>query len=322
MRNDHYSVLGIERNADAAAIKKAYRALAKKYHPDVNPGDKGAEEKFKRINEAYQVLSDPKKRAEYDAESVQRSAPQGGTWSYAYGPEADNYTYHYGFDGDIFSEFFRGFDRRDTAYEERDHTYRPKTRRTVYYETAFGRDTAKSITISLAEADAGCKKKITAGKSEHTLNIPAGVADGQVLRVRGAGAPGRNGGANGDMLITVRIRRDRTFTRTGNDLFTELTIDVTDAVLGGRIDIPVIGGSMPYTIPAGIQPGQSIRIPGAGARDLHGVRGDLTVTFDVRIPTKLTARQRELYEELGNRTHAKPAPKRRKTAKGNGGEHC
>lgn len=346
-KKDYYAILGVDRNADDAAIKKAFRQLAKKYHPDTNGGNRDAEERFKEINEAYHVLSNKEKRAEYDAPEPDYSGfgygdAGGRGFSYSAGNAAD-------FE-DLFGSFFRG-GGQGGARVYRTYTTRgfddvwsdagtDSGREYRGYETPQprrGDDIEKELKITLEEAESGCEKncKVTrmnvcprcgglgtagggtcpecGGKgqvratTQRKLKIPAGVSDGQILKIRGQGKAGKNGGENGDMKITIRLKPHNRFTRKDNDLYTRVTITVPQAVLGCEAEVKTPGGSFVYSFPAGTQPEQMFRVPGRGARNLAGERGDLYVTVGVEIPKKLTAKQKALYEELNNTGKKKKA---------------
>jgi curved DNA-binding protein len=290
---DYYSILGVSRNASADEIRSAYRKLALKYHPDRNPGNKQAEERFKEINEAYQVLSDSQKRARYDqlGDSYSRwqqsgGAPGGFDWSQWFTSVPGNGQYvQYGdvndlFGEGMFSDFFRAiFGGMGGA------SVGTRTRRTPVYE--------QPVTISLEEAHAGAMRHLQTGQRQLTVRIPAGVRTGAKVRVAG-GAPDGS-----DLFLKVTVADDPRFEREGNDLKTHVTIDVFTAVLGGEVEVPTMAGKVKLTIPPGTQPEQIFRVAGRGMPQLKNVqtKGDLFVRVKLRVPRNLTAEQKSLLQE-------------------------
>nr|BAL54757.1 curved DNA-binding protein [uncultured Chloroflexota bacterium] len=289
---DYYRILGIDRNASAEEIRQAYRKLAKQYHPDRNPGDKAAEEKFKEINEAYQVLSDPQKRAHYDrlGNAYSQWQASGGVgdfdWSQWFtgapgGVRVEVRDFGDLFGGeDLFSEFFRnifgGFGptshgRSRTA----SHTYQ------------------QPVQISLIEAYQGTEREIQSGGRKLRVRIPAGVDTGSNVRVR-------NGAPDGsDLYLVVEVLPDPRFERKGRDLYTDVTITVFTALLGGEVPVETPTGRLWLTIPAGTQPEQIFRLSGRGMPDVKNsaLKGDLYVRVHVSIPQRLSERQRSLLQE-------------------------
>ena len=357
-KRDYYEVLGVDKTASDDEIKSAFRKLAKKYHPDLNPGDKTAEAKFKEANEAYEVLSNKESRSKYD---------QFG--HAAFDPNAQG---SYGFSGNGFTGSFTGFDdilknifgggfggdfgggfgggRANSPVE--------------------GNDLRYQVTITLEEAAAGCKREITYRHEEKcpvcggtgakpgsklktcpsckgtgqiktsggifgmttirtcdacggtgkiieepcekcrgkgriseslkiSVNIPAGIDDGQAIRMAGKGDAGYNGGPNGDLLITIRVKPHKKFIREGANLYLNLTIPVTTAALGGEVVVPTLTGEVKYNIPAGTQNGTTFRLREQGIQHLRqNGKGDLYVNITVEIPRKLNEDQKELFEEL------------------------
>ncbi len=285
---DYYRILGVERNASAEDIRKAYRKLAMKYHPDRNPGNKQAEERFKEINEAYQVLNDPQKRAHYDrlgsAYSTwqQRGAPGGFDWSqWASGGGPGGVRVEYGgnlddlFGEGLFSEFFRtifgggmGAAQSAPAYQQ-------------------------PIEITLEEAYHGVTRQIQSDGKRIGVKIPAGVRTGSKVRVAGAGPGGH------DLYLVVEVKEDPRFERKGNDLYTTAKVSAFTAMLGGEAEVQTMSGKVKLTIPPGTQPEQVFRIAGRGMPHLKNTstRGDLFVKLKVEIPRYLSSKQRELIEE-------------------------
>lgn len=350
MKRDYYEVLGVDKSADDATIKAAYRKLAKKNHPDVNPGDKDAEERFKEINEAYQVLSNPQKRAEYDQyghDGPQASGFGGG----GYGDFSGGFG---GFE-DLFSTFFSsgaagarsngpvpGDDLRydlTISFEEaalgcekeinlvRDEecpnchgsgaapgskvetcpTCNGSGQERVVSNTAFGRmqnirtcsrchGSGKIITEPCPKCKGRGKVRVS---KRRTIKVPAGIADGQVLTIRGQGGLGERGGQPGDLLIVVSVKPHKLFKRRDDNLYIDVPLTFTQAALGAEVDVPTLGKPVKYKFPEGTQPGRVFAIRGEGVPHLRGGgKGDLYVTAVVEIPTKLTEKQKSLLREF------------------------
>jgi curved DNA-binding protein len=294
---DYYQILGVSRSASADEIRAAYRKLALKYHPDRNPGDKQAEEKFKEMNEAYQVLSDTQKRARYDQlgsaySNYQRSGgrPEGfdwGQWAASGGnggSQQVNFDDLFGGAGGGFSDFFSaifggmggmsGIQGSDV-----------RTRRAPQYE--------QPVSISLQEAYDGATRLLETGERRIQVKIPAGAKAGTKVRVA-HGAPDGS-----DLYLKVAIQDDARFERDGADLYAPVNVDIFTALLGGEVEVPTIGGKVKLTIPAGTQPEQKIRIAGRGMPQLKNpqVKGDLFVQVKVRIPRNLNPEQKTLLQK-------------------------
>lgn len=290
---DYYRILGVNRNASAEEIRRAYRKLAMQYHPDRNPGNKEAEEKFKEINEAYQVLSDPQKRAHYDrlGSAYAQWQAGGGTgdfdWSqwFTGAPggvrvEVRDFGDLFG-EGDLFSEFFRQiFGGFGPTSQTRGHS-----RATRGYQQPFQ--------ITFAEAYQGTEREIRIGEKTLRVRIPAGVDNGSKVRVRNAAPEG------GDLYLVIEVLPDPRFERKGRDLYTDVRIDVFTALLGGEVPVETPTGRVWLTIPAGTQPEQVFRLSGRGMPDVKNpsVKGDLYVRVHVSIPQRLSERQRSLLQE-------------------------
>lgn len=349
-KRDYYEVLGLNKNASENEIKKSYRKLAKQYHPDMNPGDKNAEEKFKEVNEAYAILSDPDKKAKYDQFGHDAFDPSmgGGAGFGDFG----------GFDfGDIFSSFFGG-----GAGSSQRNKNAPRR----------GEDIQYRVTINFEEAAFGCKKDITyarvekcsdcggngasKGTSPETcpvcggtgqvkssqrtafgifqsthacdncrgmgkiikspckncsgkgyvkiqkklgISIPAGIDNGEYLRISGQGNDGRNGGPAGDLLIAIAVRSHQIFERDGSNIYCEIPITFIDATLGGEIDVPTLESSVKYNIPEGTQTGTQFTMKGLGITSARtGRKGDLIFTVNVEIPKGLNDKQKQLLREF------------------------
>ncbi len=294
---DYYKILGVDRTAKEQEIKRAYRDLAKKYHPDHNPGNKQAEEKFKEVNEAYEVLGDPKKRARYDqmGESYSRWQQAGGNpgnfnWTdwYTQAPggrvQVDNLgdLFGGGF-SDFFSTFFGGVSQRGARSPARSSV--------PHYE--------QPVTVSLLEAYQGCQRRLQMGETRLDVTIPPGVRTGSKVRVK---APlGENGQVN-EIYLLVTVTPDERFERDGDDLRSEVSIDLFTAVLGGEALATTLTGNVLLTIPPGTQPGQTFRLGGRGMPRLRQPQtyGDLYVRVRVQLPRQLNAKQRQLFEQLRN----------------------
>lgn len=377
-KRDYYEVLGVGKTASDDEIKSAYRKAAKKYHPDLHPGDKEAEEKFKEVNEAYEVLSDKDKRSKYDQFGHSAFDPnaQGGFGG------------AYGFSGNGFTGSFTGFD--DILNSMFGGAFGGGQRHSRANAPMQGEDLRYSLTISFEEAAFGCKKELQYRKENNcsvcggtgakpgtqpktcptckgsgqvrvqqnslfgmvsttrvcdscggtgkiveepcmqchgkgrvsnpvkaAVTIPAGIDDGQTIRMRGHGEAGHNGGADGDLLITIRVKAHKQFIREGFNLYQNISIPVTTAVLGGEVVVPTLSGNIKYNIPAGTQSGVTFRLREQGIQRLNQTgKGDMFVNVAVEIPKKLTEKQRKLFEELADEMgEAKPAPKKNRKKK-------
>ena len=367
-KRDYYEVLGVDKGASADDIKKAYRKLAMKYHPDRNPGDKSAEEKFKEVGEAYEVLSDADKRSRYDSYGFAGVDPNfnpnaGGGFGGGFGGA--------GFDfGDIFGDFFGGGASSRSASQN-------APRR--------GENVMARLELTFEEAAFGCEKEVSAPRIENCptchgtgsadgkietcsrchgtgqeqvvqsfmgmrmqtattcsqcggrgkiiktpcstckgkgkvrknnrvkVTVPAGIDNGQTLRVRSEGCVGANGGPNGDLLVEVRVKAHETFVRDGYDIRCAVPISFTQAALGAEIQVPTLEGNVPYTIPEGTQTGKEFVIRDKGIPELNNSRrrGNLRFTVVVETPTKLTREQKELLRKLDGSLEKNNSPKGR-----------
>ena len=371
-KRDYYEVLGVEKGADEATLKKAYRNLAKKYHPDMNPGNAEAEAKFKEVNEAYDVLSDSEKRAKYDQFGHAAFDPSaaGGGGSYGgfggFGGFGD-----FGDIGDIFGSFFGGGFGGGSSAQRRNSPIR-------------GEDVSVRVTLTFEEAAFGVKKDITYNRIEKcsdcsgsgaargtsaetctscngtgqkriiqrvggmqfqstttcdacrgtgkiiktpcencrgkgyvrvskklSVNIPAGINDGERIALRGQGCDGRNGGATGDLIINVVVRSHNVFERSGSNIYCEVPVTVAEATLGAEIEVPTLEGKTKFTIPEGTQPGTEFSIKQKGIPYVNNPnrRGDLVFTVNVEIPRGLNEKQKEhmraFADSCGNSNYAK-----------------
>jgi curved DNA-binding protein len=288
---DYYKILGIDKNASAEDIKKAYRKLARKYHPDVNPNNKEAHKKFQEINEANEVLSDPEKRKKYDqygkdwkhAEEFEKARQHQRQRSYS-SEGADSFGGDDGNFSDFFESLFGGMGarggRRQTKYK--------------------GHDYEAELHLGLREAYTTHQRTLTLNERNIRITIPAGVENGQKIRLKGHGAEGMNGGPNGDLYITFIMEDDPQFKRLGNDLYTNAEIDLYTAVLGGETTIETLSGKIKLKVPAGTQNDTKTRIKGKGfpVYKKEGEFGDLYITYKVNIPTTLSEKEKQLFSEL------------------------
>lgn len=299
---DYYKTLGVGRQASQAEIKKAYRKLAMQFHPDRNPNNKEAEDKFKEANEAYQVLSDPEKRTHYDrlgseySQWEKRGAPGGGfNWG-QWTNNDPNVHVEYGNMDDLFgegggfSDFFQQIFGGRGGFEPGMRAGR-EARQPAAYE--------QPVTVSLEEAYRGGTRLMQMDGKRLEVKIPAGARSGTKVRMSGIGPAGRGGQAS-DIYLVVDVAQDPRFTREGDDLHTEVETDVVTAVLGGEVRVPTMDGDLLLKIPAGTQPGQSIRLTGKGMPRLkkNKERGDLFAKIKVRLPKSLSPEERSLFEQL------------------------
>ena len=305
-KRDYYEVLGLSRGASEEEIKRAYRKLARKYHPDMNPGDPTAEEKFKEISEAHEVLTDPEKKRTYDqfghADFGRGAGPGAGTWTWRGGEggfEGFNFDFSGaggGFDSfsDIFSELFGGGRRRS-------YTRRP-TR---------GEDIQYSMQIDFMDAVRGTSATVSlnTGKgTEHlTVTIPRGVKDGSKVRLKGKGSQGTNGGPNGDLFIITKIRPHPFFKREDDDIYVDVPVTITEAALGAQVTIPTIDGPTKLTIPSGTQGGQKLRLKGKGAPHLKGTgRGDMYAVIKIVVPKGISKESKQILEDFQGKNPYNP----------------
>ncbi|EJW93934.1 heat shock protein DnaJ domain protein [gut metagenome] len=304
---DYYKILGVDKGASQDDIKKAFRKLARKYHPDLNPNDPSAKEKFQEINEANEVLSDPEKRKKYDEygeywkhadefEAQKRAQQARGFGGFSKGQRFSdgNGTYWYSADGEGFSS--AGADEFSDFFEQMFGRRRSNESRTGFR----GQDFHADLHLTLREAAQTHKQVLNINGKQVRITIPAGVADGQVIKLKGYGAEGVNGGPAGDLYITFVIAEDTTFKRLGDDLYVDAEIDLFSAVLGGEIIIDTLNGKVKLKIKPETQNNTKVRLKGKGfpIYKKDGQFGDLIVTYSVKIPTRLNNRQKELFRQL------------------------
>ena len=304
---DYYKVLGLDRSATQADIRKAYRRLAKQYHPDINANDPRAQERFQEINEANEVLSDPEKRKRYDE--------YGEHWAHAEEYEAQRRQYEQqygggqqygdfggfgGFSFGGFGDFTRSEGNTGRFSDFFEQLFGGAGHRSTRQQPMRGTDYEAELHLTLRDAAETHKQVLSVNGKSIRVTIPAGVADGQRLKLRGHGGEAPQGGTRGDLYITFRIAPDNTFTRNGDDLYIRTALPLTTAVLGGEVNVPTLTGEVRMKVGAGTQPGSKMRLRGKGMPKYkkETERGDLIVTFDVHIPNTLTDEQRALYTRL------------------------
>jgi len=304
---DYYKILGIDKKATPEEIKKAYRKLAVKYHPDKNPGDKKSEEKFKEINEANDVLSDPEKRTKYDnlGENWQQyqQAPGASGYDGGRGTGGRNYSYTSGGEGD-FSDFFESIFGSGSGFGGGTSGFGGRGRRSS--APMRGEDQEAETTLTLEEAYTGTTRQVNLGEQKLNLKLKPGIAQDQVLRMKGKGGAGRNGGPNGDLMIAIHIARDARFDRKGDDLYFDEPLDVFTAVLGGKIHVNVFDKTVSVQVPAGTDSNKVFRLKGMGMPryDTPGERGDSFVRMVIQVPKNPSAEDKELWMRLARRKQA------------------
>lgn len=288
---DYYKILGLDKNATQDEIKKAYRKLARKYHPDINPNNKEAEHKFKEINEANEVLADPDKRKKYDkygkdwqyAEEFEKAGRSGPNSSRG---QESSQSHDFG-QGD-FSDFFESmFGGRGDFQSGRQVRFR-------------GQDYNAELRLSIRDVFRSHQQTLAVNGKNIRITVPAGIDNGQTIKIKGHGGPGQQGGPNGDLYITFSIVNDTPFKRDGDQLYATVDLDLYTALLGGEITVDTFDGQVKLTVRPETQNGTKVKLKGKGfpVYKKEGHWGDLFITFNIKIPTGLTAGEKSLFKEL------------------------
>jgi curved DNA-binding protein len=302
---DYYNILGVSKNASQDDIKKAYRKLALKYHPDKNSGNKAAEEKFKEIGEAFEVLKDPEKRKQYDRLGANWKQYQNA----GFNPSGNNFygnnpggQYHYEFHGDP-SEMFEGSGFSDFFESFFGQSGRGSRGFSKYGGNTSGSDMSGEVTISLQEAYQGTERIIDLGNEKIRVQIKPGAYDGLKLRIKGKGQKGITG-TSGNLYLTVKVQTNPVYERKNENLFMQVPIDLFTALLGGKQKISTLSGDLNITIPEGTQNGKQLRLRGKGM-PVYGKSGygDLIIKLNVQIPRQLSREQKELVYQLKDSFH-------------------
>ncbi|MDR5591513.1 J domain-containing protein [Christiangramia sp. SM2212] len=296
---DYYKLLELDKSASQADIKKAYRKLARKYHPDLNPNDKDAQAKFQQINEAHEVLSDPEKRKKYDEygkdwkhadqfEEARKQQASSGGFGAGFGG-GQSHSYSGNFDDDTFSDFFEqmfgGRARAEGAHRGRHFK---------------GQDFNAELQLRLSDIYQSQKQTLTVNGKNIRLTIPAGVENGQTIKIKGHGGPGVQGGPKGDLFITFNIINDTSFKREKENLYADKEISLTTAALGGEIEVNTFNGKVKLKVKPGTQNDSKVKLKGKGFPKYKKADqfGDLFITYKVKIPENLSEKQKELFQEL------------------------
>lgn len=292
---DYYQILGVSKNATDAEIRQAFRRLARKYHPDLNPGDKEAEARFKEINEAHEVLSDPEKRRKYDQ--------FGQYWQQASAAGAGGFNVNVGDFGADFSQFanFEDFINELLGrFATGTTTGRTRSWGSAGFDPSVfgGTDVEAEVQISFQEAFQGCQKSFQIGNEQVTVTIPAGVKPGTKLRLRGKGQYNPYTQQRGDVYLTVQVAPHPLFRFEDDQLVIDLPITPDEAALGAQVTVPTPSGNVVLNVPAGTRSGQSLRLRGKGWRSSSGSAGDLLAKVQIVPPKSLSAQEKELYEKL------------------------
>lgn len=312
MAEDYYKILGVRRDASQGQIQKAYRELARKYHPDVNPGDKAAKQKFQQIQSAFDVLNDPEKREMYDRygsafETTGAGGPRGGpTWGP--GPGAGGFRFE---DIDL-SQLFGGRFGEESpgGFQDIFSQFRRAGGRgagkTTTGARGRGADLHHQLDIPFKTAISGGEAQLTvrrqSGRTETiAVKIPAGIEDGKKIRIRGQGEPGRRGGPPGDILITVRVAPHPLFQRRGNHLYVKVPVTLAEAALGAKVELPTPRGIVALRVPAGSSGGTKLRLKGHGVAPKNGPPGDLLAEIQIVLPKQLAQADRQAIREFAQR---------------------
>ncbi|MBS1662704.1 MAG: J domain-containing protein [Bacteroidetes bacterium] len=296
---DYYKVLGVNKTASQDEIRSAYRKLARKFHPDLNPNDKEANKKFQQINEANEVLSDPEKRKKYDqygkdwqhAEAFEKAQQEAGRSQQRRTYTNRSFDEATGGDEEGFSDFFESLFGGATG---------GRTGRSSRRTSFRGQDYQAELQLSLTDAAATHTRVLTVNGKNIRITIPAGVENGQVIKLKGHGAPGPNDGPAGDLYITFSIPDDPRWKREGNDLYAKVPLDLYTALLGGEITVDTLSGKVKLKVKPETPGGSTTRLKGKGfpVYKKDGEFGDLYVNFDIQLPTHLTEKEKELFNEL------------------------
>lgn len=315
---DYYKTLGVAKGASQDEMKKAYRKLAGKYHPDVNQGDKKAEQRFKEIQEAYEVLKDPEKRKLYDRvgtnwKQYQRAGGNADNfdWSQFMGQQGrPRYTSQEDFNdffGGGFSDFFEtlfgrfsggGSGSRRSPFGSAFNTGTSSKR-----AVRNGKDLEANLEITLQEAFSGSTRSFTVNSEQVRVKIPAGISEGKSLKLKGKGQHGGGSVPRGDLYLRIKIKNDDRFERRGDDLYTDVDVDLYTMILGGAVHVPTFTGSIKLNVPAGTENDKLMRLKGQGMPNLGqtSTRGDLYVRLKVKLPSRLTNSEKELFKELADK---------------------
>jgi curved DNA-binding protein len=303
---DYYKVLEVDKNASESEIKKAYRKLARKYHPDLNPNDQAAKTKFQQINEAHEVLSDPEKRKKYDqygkdwkhAEQFEQARSQQQSQGKGFGG------YDFGQGGNFSSEDFGGNGFSD-FFESMFGSSGGRRSSQVKFK---GQDYTTTLQLQLTDVFKTHQQTLTVNGKNIRITIPKGVENGQTIKIPGYGGPGVNGGPGGDLYITFEITNNTKFKREKENLYTDVDLDLYKAVLGGEIMVDTFDGKVKLTIKPGTANGTRVKLKGKGfpVYKKEGEHGDLFITYKIKIPTDLSEKEKALFEELSKlREHGK-----------------
>ncbi len=300
---DYYKLLELDKSASQADIKKAYRKLARKYHPDLNPNNKEAQLRFQQINEANEVLSDPEKRKKYDQygkdwqhadayEEAKKQQQASGGRAYSgggFGGSQGGYSYSGNFDDDTFSDFFEEM----FGSGARAHG----SGRGRHFK---GQDFNAELQLNLSDVYTSHKQTLTVNGKNIRLTIPAGVENGQTIKIKGHGGPGVQGGPTGDLYITFNIVNNTKFKREKENLFSNVSLDLYTALLGGELTVDTFAGKVKLKVKPETQTGTKVKLKGKGFPKYKKENqfGDLIITYDVKMPTNLSAREKELFQEL------------------------
>ena len=294
---DYYKILGVNKSASEKEIKSAYRKLARKHHPDLNPNNAEAEKQFKQVNEANEVLSDPEKRKKYDkygenwqhSEAYEQQARQQSQQRSYGGGQQDFGGFDFGGGGGDFSDFFNSMFGGGPAGGSSGRSQRYR-----------GQDMNAELQLNLRDILESKKQTITVNGKNIRLTIPAGIENGQTIKIKGHGGAGSNGAPAGDLYIKFAIPEDAEFKRVGSDLYRNINLDLYTAVLGGEITADTLTGKVKLKVQAGTQPGTKVKLKGKGlpVYKKDNQSGDLYLTYNIQLPTNLNPKQKELFEEL------------------------